>query len=258
MPAKRLCVFAFTALLMGSGVAAVAHAAVTSTTTDVQVRRIGTDDLQLALGNSSVSLQLVAPGVLHVHYAPGGRATPPCLIIDPRPASPPKLAARWQRDGDTVTLRSARLVATWHKRTRRLTLTNAQGHLLLQQADLAALEQGRIVLDHAKSDALYGIGGYEANQPVTAGLLRSGMQVAQAGKQGHPGAPFVWSTAGYGVLVDCGGARFDLADGRITITGYVRPDADYYLMVGTPEPPRESRRLFGVSQAAMARPALCR
>src|SRR5690606_11835855 len=84
-------------------------------------------------------------------------------------------------------------------------------------------------------DALYGIGGFGANQPVTAGMLRDGRQVARAGKQGHAGAPFVWSTAGYGVLVDCDGAAFELAGGRITVDDFKRPDADYYILVGTLE-----------------------
>ena len=53
-----------------------------------------------------------------------------------------------------------------------------------------------------RRDPLYGIGGYNATEDASAGLLRSGKQKITAGEQGHAGAPLVWSTAGYGVLVD--------------------------------------------------------
>ncbi|KZV43564.1 hypothetical protein F511_08052 [Dorcoceras hygrometricum] len=155
--------------------------------------------------------------------------------MDPQPAGTTPFRPQVQQTGDTVTLRSDHLIAIWHRASGRLDVSDAQGHPLLRQADLAALAQGRIVLDHAAGDALYGIGGYDAFQKDTsAGLLRDGKQVAKAGEQGHPGAPFVWSTAGYGVLVDCDGADFDLAQGRIAIDKFTRPDADYYILAGTP------------------------
>ena len=232
MTTPKLHALALTVLL-GLGLAPVALAAPQTAIT--QARNVGGDGLQLALGEGSVSLQLVAPGVLHVHYLPKSGATAASLVMDPHPASSTPFQPQVQQRGDMVTLRSDRLVATFDKRSGKLAVSDAQGHPLLQQPDLAALAQGRIVLDHAPADALYGIGGYDAFEKDTrAGLLRTGKQVAKAGEQGHPGAPFVWSTAGYGVLVDCDGADFDLAGGRITIGQYARPDADYYILAGTP------------------------
>ena len=200
----------------------------------VQVRHLDANGIELALGKDVVSLQLVAPGVLHVHYLPQDRATPPALVIDPYFKADTGFKPDLKQDADTVTLRSDRLVASWNRRTGVLTVTDAHGDPLLRQANLAALARGRIELTHAKGDALYGISGFEANKSVAAGMLRSGSQIAKAGKQGWAGAPWVWSTAGYGVLVDCDGAKFELGDGRIAISGYTRRDADYYLLVGTP------------------------
>jgi alpha-glucosidase len=232
MTTPKLHMLALTVLL-GLGLVPVALAAPDTTT--AQVQDVGSDHLQLALGDGTVTLQLAAPGVLHVHYLPKSGATPANLVMDPQPASTAPFQPQVQQDGDTVTLRSDRLVATWNKRSGKLAVSDAQGHPLLQQADLAALAQGRIVLDHATGDALYGIGGYDAFEKNTsAGLLRNGKQVAKAGEQGHPGAPFVWSTAGYGVLVDCDGADFNLAQGRIAVDQFARTDADYYILAGTP------------------------
>ena len=217
-------------VLLLAGVVAAAHASVT-----LELRSVGGQGFQLAQDDGTISVQLVAPGVLRVHYLPMGDSTPPSLVMDPQRTSSTTFKPEVSRQGYAVTLRSTRMIVDWNPKTDTLTVTDAQGHTLLRQSDVMALASGRIVVDHAVGDALYGIGGFEANQPVTAGLLRSGKQVAQAGKQGHAGAPFVWSTAGYGVLVDCDGADFDLAKGRITVDNFKRPDADYYILAGTPE-----------------------
>ncbi len=216
------------ALILLASTFATAHASVT-----LELRSVGDRGFELAQDDATTSVQLVAPGVLHVHYMPMGNRTPPSLVIDPQRTPATTFKPGVSRHGDAVTLRSARMVARWDPKTATLTVSDAQGHVLLRQTDLMALSQERIVLEHAPGDALYGIGGFEANTPVT-GLLRSGKQIARAGKQGHAGAPFVWSTAGWGVLVDCDGAQFDLANATVAVSGFQRPDADYYILAGRP------------------------
>ena len=225
---------AFALLVLLAGFAVTAHASVT-----LELRSVDTQGFALAQDDATTSVDMVAPGVLHVHYVPMGHTTPPSLVVDPKPSSAANFKPTVSRQGDAVTLRSKQMVVDWNPETTTLTVSDGQGHVLLRQTELMTLSNERIVLENAKGDALYGIGGFEANQPVTAGLLRSGKQIAQAGKQGHAGAPFVWSTKGYGVLVDCDGADFDLAGERITVDNFKRPDADYYILVGTPE------QLFG-------------
>jgi len=232
MTTPKLHALALTVLL-GLGLVPVALAAPDAAT--AQAQSVGNEGLQFPLADGTLTLQMPAPGVLHVHYLPKSGATPASLVMASPVAGATPFRPQVRQSGDTVTLRSDRLVATWNKRSGKLDVSDAQGRPLLQQADLAALAQGRIVLAHAAGDALYGIGGYDAFEKNTrAGILRTGKQVAKAGEQGHAGAPFVWSTAGYGVLVDCDGADFALAGGRITIDQYDRPDADYYLLAGTP------------------------
>ena len=216
-------------VLLLAGFAVAANASVT-----LELRSVGGQGFELAQDGATTSVQMVAPGVLHVHYIPMGNTTPPNLVIDPHPAGVSTFKPRVSRRGNTITLRSGRMVVHWNPGTRELQVADAQGHSLVQQTDFAALAQGRIVLQHSAADALYGIGGFEANKPVTAGLMRSGSWVAQAGKQGHAGAPFVWSTSGWGVLVDCGGADFDLVNGRITVSNFNGADADYYILAGSP------------------------
>ncbi len=219
-------------MLAGPGLALAAR--VPSGDGVAKLRAVTAHGLELSLEDATISLQLVAPGVLHVHYVRDGRTTPASLVIDPQRTPAPAFTPKVSRTGDTVTLRSERMTVTWDGAADALSVVDAHGHPLLKQAGFATLAGGRIVLQHAPGDALYGIGGYTIHESVAPGLLRSGKQIAQAGKQGHAGAPFVWSTGGYGLLVDCKGATFDLDDGRITVADYQRPDADYYVLAGTP------------------------
>lgn len=187
------------------------------------------------LAGATIDLQMLAPGVLHVHFVPLSGATPPSLVMDPHGWPGPAFKPTVTHDGDAFTLRSERMSATMDPKAGTLVVTDPHGNVLLRQSDLATVAHGKIVLDHATGVPLYGIGSYSIGESVAPGLLRSGKQVAKAGEQGHAGAPFVWSTASFGVLVDCDGADFDLASDRITISHFNRPDADYYILVGTPE-----------------------
>ena len=216
-------------VLLLAGYAVTATASVT-----LEMRSVGAQGFELAQDDGTISVQMTAPGVLRVHYVPMGNTTLSSLVMDPQRAPAAAFKPEVSRHGGAVTLRSKRMVVDWDPESATLTVTDPQGRALLRQSEVMALASGRIVFEHAASDALYGIGGFEANQPVTAGLLRKGKQVAHAGKQGHAGAPFVWSTTGYGVLVDCDGAEFDLAKGSVTVDNFKRPDANYYLLVGTP------------------------
>lgn len=71
-------------------------------------------------------------------------------------------------------------------------------------------------------------------------------KTAQAGQQGNAGGPFMWSTAGYGLLVDSdGGYPYSVSDeeklefyyGDTVVEGrrYVKENVEMYLMSGEPE-----------------------
>src|ERR1700754_443376 len=183
----------------------------------------------------TITLQPVASNVLQVHVSQAGAPPQPApLVIDPQ--SRPKAVApgKLEDTAEAVALSTPGFLARWDKATGTLTLTTPAGKPLLTQADTASLASGRIVLTHAASDPIYGIRGYFATEPSQAGLLRRGVQVAKSGEQGYAGAPFAWSTTGYGVLVDARPARFNLDGGTLTADGFPKGDFTYYLITGTP------------------------
>jgi alpha-glucosidase (family GH31 glycosyl hydrolase) len=189
--------------------------------------------IELVQGNDRISVRFVAPNVVQIHGMPHGRSTRPGIVMDPHGSRDPLSNLRVHTSADDVSVASSELTASWDKRSGRLTIADAQGKPLLQ-TDPASLMDRRIDLQHDAGDALYGIGGYDAFEPAKGGLLRHGVQIAKAGEQGYPGGPFVWSTRGYGVLVDTVGAKFDLAGDHLTVSGISREDVSYDVIAGTP------------------------
>ncbi|HEX7342041.1 MAG TPA: TIM-barrel domain-containing protein [Rhodanobacteraceae bacterium] len=186
--------------------------------------------IDLALGHEQITINLDGAGVVHVKAVPEGRKDVPTLVMAPRQSASDIPDA----SGVADTLRSKYLQARVDRKVDTLTLANAHGQTLLT-LDLAALADGRVQLTHAKGQSFYGIGSYTIKESTAPGLLRTGETVAAAGEQGHAGAPFVWTTAGYGVLVDSDGAVFHLAPKSLRIDGFSKLAVDVYLMVGRPK-----------------------
>ncbi|HET6588157.1 MAG TPA: TIM-barrel domain-containing protein [Oleiagrimonas sp.] len=178
---------------------------------------------------------LYAPGIVHVQVRPDDvQGEHHTLIMDPHGAPMPVPHARMTETGNVQTLTTQRLTLRWNRDSGMLNIDDVQ-HRPLLKLDMNTLSTKRVNMTHGADDILYGIGGYTIHQSVAPGVVRTGKQVAKAGEQGHAGAPFAWSTAGYGVLVDSDGATFDLTPGRIAIADLSQPVLNLYLMVGKPK-----------------------
>jgi alpha-glucosidase (family GH31 glycosyl hydrolase) len=189
--------------------------------------------LQLSHGADRITVRFVAPNVVQIHGMPHGVSTWPGIVMDPHASRDTLSSLRVRDNADSASVASGEVTVTWDKRAARLAIADAQGHALLQ-TDPAMLMERHVDLQHDAGDPLYGIGGYDAFEPAKGGLMRHGVQIAKAGEQGYPGGPFVWSTQGYGVLVDTVGAKFDLREGHIDVTGISREDVSYDVIVGKP------------------------
>ena len=201
--------------------------------TSFQLEHADARGLDLTHGKDRVTLRFAAPNVLQIHAMPDGLNARPGIVIDPQAPHETLANLHVSNATDAASVATGEMTVTWDKRSARVTVADAHGHTLLQ-TDPASLMNKQIELQYDNADALYGIGGYDAFEPAKDGLMRHGVQVAKAGEQGYPGAPFVWSTRGYGVLVDTVGAKFDLAAGAIQISGINREDVSYDIIVGTP------------------------
>ena len=189
--------------------------------------------LELKAGHDRISVRYVAPNIVQIHGMPHGLSTRSGIVMDPHASRDTLANLRVRTSAGTAIVASADLTVSWDEQAARLSIADAQGRVLLQ-TNPASLMERHIDLQHEAGDPLYGIGGYDAFEPARGGLLRHGVQIAKAGEQGYPGGPFVWSTHGYGVLVDTVGAKFDLTDGHIDVSGIGREDVSYDVIAGTP------------------------
>ncbi|MHB8812809.1 MAG: glycoside hydrolase family 31 protein [Steroidobacteraceae bacterium] len=190
--------------------------------------------IRFSVDHGVLELCLVRDNVLHAHFLPGGKATPPTLVMAPDAPGASCVAAVHRYRHETV-LRSDAVRVVFDQAAQTLELfSSGRPEPLLVEPHLEALRHGSLALRFAHGSALYGIDGFNIYQHPEAGLLRRGIQVAKAGEQGNAGAPLVWSTAGFGVLLDSKGASFDLRAAALTVTKLSRPDPDFYLIAGAP------------------------
>jgi alpha-glucosidase (family GH31 glycosyl hydrolase) len=222
--------------------AAVLHAAVPRATVSHRAVRTGAGTqlrdggADLRLSGGTLSLRLMGDEVLQVHFIPTTGATPPTLVMAPHATSPSGTSAAASRQGRELILREGQLRVAVDKASGTLSIFTAGApRPLLRMSGLTGLARGTFMLRFAKGAPLYGIGGTDAFDKMPAPLLLRGRQVAKAGAQGNAGAPLVWSTAGFAVLVDSNGAEFDAAPGSLRVSRLSRPDADLYLILGDPE-----------------------
>ena len=198
----------------------------------VTTHRYGFD---LRQGADVITVRWWAPDIVEVHLLPDAHASADTLVLDPH-AGFMHFAPQVRSDaaGDVLQT-SPKMQVRWRQAGDRLSIRDAQGRTLLRVDDLAALREGRIDLRANASDALYGLGGYSKSNPSAAGLLRAGQWTVKAGMQGHPGAPWLWSTAGWGVLVDTLGAQVQMHDGAINWTRLSKPDTHFFVIAGAPD-----------------------
>ena len=175
-------------------------------------------------------------------------------------------------NGDPVVLKTALLEVRLSQKPCRLTLLDRGGHRALWEPDEGGVfvqdpklpgADGGVRFRHAAGQRFYGIKTYSIDDydakesPWVQGpdsLLRNGKGIkdstyeANASRQGGAGTPFVWSTAGYGLLVDSDNGYFRVTDNALEFRyghpqdkvdngrHYHRPNSvQYYLIVGTPK-----------------------
>jgi alpha-glucosidase len=220
------------------GAAFTFFAASAGAATPARPAQIREDGADLRLAGGTLSLRLLGGNVLRVHFIPESGASPPTLVMAPHSADPARgiPVAASQRGGDLM-LHDGQLRVGFDRRSDAVTVFTAGAqHPLLRLSHLGGLGHGTVALQFTAAAPLYGVHGTNAfDQKPAKLLLNRGRVLATAGAQGDAGAPLVWSTAGFGVLVDSRGAIFNVTAGSLRISGLSRPDPDFYLIAGDPK-----------------------
>ncbi|MBW7475811.1 DUF4968 domain-containing protein [Paenibacillus oenotherae] len=190
------------------------------------------DGLELSSGKDVILIDVVQADALRVRVNPGGAEEPDTEVIGTRDFAP--VGAVIDAEGDPITVKTDQMKVEINKKDRSITVYDAANKLLLKQADILLALEDELAFTHDKNDSLYGISGYQSSEISTDGMLRASSKSVKGGMQGHAGAPFVWSTAGYGLLVDTIDAEYRNSGDTFSFSNLSKKSPHYYFIVGNP------------------------
>lgn len=147
--------------------------------------------------------------------------------------------------GDPITITTSKMKVEIAKTPTRVTIKKADGTTLLWEPSGGGVFNDGVKFLHASGQNIYGIRSYNANEDAPDLLRNSSNHAAHAGHQGDSGGPLMWSTSGYGILVDSDGGypytddstgQLEFYYGGIPEEGrrYTKSDIEYYAIVGNP------------------------
>ncbi|NOV03492.1 TIM-barrel domain-containing protein [Paenibacillus planticolens] len=210
------------------------------------------DTLTLTIDNGAepnddlLVIQAVQNGILKVDYRPNGVAssakTP---MLDPN--------KMWSSVGATIntatnpmTISTSTMKIEITKSPVRMTVKKADGTTLFWEPSGGGVFSDGVRFVHNTADSMYGIRSFNAFDNGGDLLRNTSSEPAHAGEQGDSGGPLIWSTAGYGILVDSDGGypytdgatgKMEFYYGGIPAEGrrYTKQNVEYYIMLGTPK-----------------------
>ncbi len=199
------------------------------------------DTLTLRSGHDSLTVQVVEPNVVRVHYHPNGVTSTPTAVLDPNRAWRNDTAATIKTDTDPITIATAAMIVDITKRPVRIAVEDQTGRALLVEPNNGGVYAGGLRFQSTIEGPFFGIDttsipgeNMDARQDIRMGVVRLGGKV-RAGQQGDGGAPLIY-TMKYGLLVDSDGGNFNTIPdaGALQFTGSSRKDVDYFVIVGDP------------------------
>ncbi|MBA9084640.1 alpha-glucosidase [Fontibacillus solani] len=192
----------------------------------------GQDYLEMKSDTNVIRIDVIRPDAIRVQVNPNGVAEPDTLIIANRDFDPVGATIDVSSNPAVITTDQMKVVVDTAKYS--MTVYDHNDKLLIEQPDLLVGLNGQIEFTHDAKDSMYGISGYDATEGSDDGIILGDTEIVSGGKQGHPGAPLVWSSAGYGMLVDTINARYYNDNGKVSFKNLSKPSAHYYVMVGNP------------------------
>lgn len=214
----------------------------------------GTDTLTLTVDNGGepgddiLEFKVCKDNIVRVNYRPNG-VTPSTdtPMLDPNKTWS-TVGATIDTSGDPILITTTSMRIEIAKYPCRTTIKKSDGTTLLWEPNTTS---GGVFYDgirfmHNTTDDIYGIRSYNCFDDNGEILRNDSSHAAHAGEQGDSGGPFMWSTAGYGVLVDGDGGYpyTNSTDGKLEYyyggtptegRRYSKTDVEYFVILGAPK-----------------------
>lgn len=210
------------------------------------------DALTLAVDNGTepgddvLELKVCEENIFKVDYRPNGvtpsQDTP---IVDPNKMWG-DVETTINTSGNPIVITTSAMRIEIAKTPCRMTIKKADGSTLLWEPSTGGVYYNGVRFLHSPGQNIYGIRSYNAFDGNGELLRNDSNHPAHAGEQGDSGGPIMWSTAGYGLLVDSDGGypftenstgKFEFYYGDTPSEGrrYSKTDVEYYIMLGDPK-----------------------
>ncbi|MCX7771564.1 MAG: DUF4968 domain-containing protein [Clostridia bacterium] len=180
-----------------------------------------------------LELQACKDNILRVNYQPDGKTSQDTLVV--AGVKWEDIHAKINQKTNPITIETDKMLVKIDAKTFDVSVYDKSGTLMVQYIYPTDNRTRDIVLKHDQTDSFFGIKGFGISENTSELLLRSKGGRVEAGTQGHTGAPLIWSTKGYGVLVDTDGGSFDETNGKLTYLKPSKDDSEFYIAVGQPK-----------------------
>ena len=180
----------------------------------------------LSNGAARLEVKVCTPNVIMVNFMETGTASPDTLVLHQRSWAP-VTEATFDVTDESVRVGTTKLSLSISRNPLRLVFTDSNGTLLLD--DGGSMSSHAIRFVKGTSGPMYGITG-QLNQSLTV----DGNLGIFAGSNGGAGAPFLWSTNGFGVLWDSDGGGTAIEPNSFAINQPTKVNFKYFLLAGRP------------------------
>lgn len=219
---------------------------------NVTASSVSGDTLTLTIDNGAepsddiLEIKVLSSGIAKVDYRPNSVAASADTPMIDASKTWSAAGATINTAGDPITVTTTDMKIEIAKSPARLTVKKSNGTTLFWEPSSGGVFYDGVRFLHNTTDNMYGIRGYNAFEDGGDLLRNDNSHGAHAGEQGDAGGPFIWSTAGYGVLVDSDGGypytesatgKMEFYYGGTPTEGrrYTKNDVEYYIMLGSPK-----------------------
>ena len=152
-----------------------------------------------------LEIQVCEEDILKVNYRPNGVASSASTpMIDPNRVWG-TVGAQINAATNPITITTNSMQVSIQRNPCRMTVKKADGTVLFWEPSDGGVFHDGVRFVRSAGQNMYGLSSY-ACFDGNGQLLRNNTTAAvQAGQQGNSGGPFMWSTAGYGILIDSDG-----------------------------------------------------
>lgn len=204
----------------------------------------------LTIGEDIIQFQLCQEDILKIHHIPEGKVSENTIMIEDKEWQ--EVKADYDLSSNPAVIKTSKMTIKIDTYTGSISIYDTQDKVIIKEfvintgADTQIPDAAELLYEGEQN--IYGISGY-SNLDTSEGITRNKQSyTVMAGQQGYSGGPFVWTTAGYGLLIDSDGGEFSLIKDIYSVNGQEsslttnkivfenssRLDKEAYLMIGNP------------------------